>query len=95
MQESTEAGPAPTTDAEIPEDTRAPVGLDAGAPQVTAAAEDEGGWHGGAEEEGKRDEEEISRELPPVGAKFVADEMELDDVARKLADDALKAEDGL
>ncbi|ORX40287.1 putative Dolichyl-phosphate-mannose--protein mannosyltransferase 2 [Kockovaella imperatae] len=37
-------------DAPIPEDLRNPVGLDAGAPEVTDAAEDQGGWHGGAED---------------------------------------------
>ncbi|EIW66678.1 dolichyl-phosphate-mannose-protein mannosyltransferase [Tremella mesenterica] len=55
MQESTEAiSPEETQVVAHPEDLRIPVGLDAGSPEVTAAAEDDGGWHGGAEE-GKRE----------------------------------------
>lgn len=97
MLESTETAPIQTADAEIPEDTRVPVGLDAGAPQVTAAVEDEGGWHGGAEEQGGRDVEEdkeADRQRAPLGAKVVVEEMELDDVAKQLADEALRADGG-
>jgi dolichyl-phosphate-mannose-protein mannosyltransferase len=52
-------------EAEKPEDTRAPVGLDAGAPAVTAEAEDDG-WHGGAEDDGKRqvDKEREKEKVP-------------------------------
>jgi dolichyl-phosphate-mannose-protein mannosyltransferase len=76
------------------EDTRAPVGKDAGAPQVTADAEDDG-WHGDAEDDGKRGGAgEAEKVEAPVGAKVeeVVD-MGLDTEQKKLADEAMKAMD--
>jgi len=89
MQESTIAAPPPPDQPEAPilGDDRVPVGLDAGSPEVTGAAEDEGGWHGGAEEgnagqvrEGERAEE------APVGAVVPGEgvAMGLDDEAKRL-----------
>lgn len=97
MQESTAAaGPVPhrvDENAPIPADDRAPVGLDAGALEVTGAAHDEGGWHGGANEAAPK-ENKVEPAKPPVGAKVDVPEMDLDDDARRLADEALqKAED--
>ncbi|KAI9631780.1 putative Dolichyl-phosphate-mannose--protein mannosyltransferase 2 [Dioszegia hungarica] len=104
MLESTETRPMPvaeeTQDAAPLEDTRAPVGMDAGAPQVTAAAEDEGGWHGDAEDDGKRvGGEEVllpgegKVEQAPIGAKVDSvPELELDDEAKKLVEEAMKAQ---
>lgn len=93
MQESTAAaGPAPHRDDEnapIPADDRAPVGLDAGALEVTGAAHDEGGWHGGANE-GAPKEDKAEPPQAPVGAKVEVPEMDLDDDARRLADEALR-----
>lgn len=106
MLESTESSPlaaAETPDATLPiEDTRAPVGMDAGAPQVTAAEQDEGGWHGDAEDDGKRlaGGEKVLQpgegvpEKAPLGAKVDdVPELELDDEARRLVEDAMRAED--
>lgn len=83
------------------EDTRAPVGMDAGAPQVTAAEVDEGGWHGGAEEnareglEEKEEKGEAQPERAPLGAKVdVPPELELDEEAKRLAREAMKAVEG-
>lgn len=91
MQESTAvAGPAPVEadkDAPVPADDRAPVGLDAGALEVTGAAYDEGGWHGGANEAAPKEQEEAKA---PVGAKVDVPEMDLDDDAKRLADEALR-----
>ena len=88
MLESTEAGPMSPEDA--PQDTRAPVGLDAGAPQVTDAAQDEGGWHGGAEED--PNSVEPAAATAPAGAPRVdVPEMDLDAEAKALADEALAA----
>lgn len=51
MKEETLAHPAKADEtADANQDTRAPVGLDAGAAEVTGADFDEGGWHGGANE---------------------------------------------
>lgn len=60
MKDSTAVVPQEkaTAVAPINADDRAPVGLDAGALEVTGAGHDEGGWHGGANEDapkGKRD----------------------------------------
>jgi dolichyl-phosphate-mannose-protein mannosyltransferase len=95
-QQNFEAG----LEAEKPEDTRAPVGLDAGAPAVTADAEDDG-WHGGAEDDGKRqvdkakekERERQTAEEPKAGEKPQVEvkEMELDDEAKRLAREAMKA----
>lgn len=91
MQESTALpGPAHDADAPIPQDDRAPVGLDAGAIEVTGAVHDEGGWHGGANDDAPK--EEAQPEVAPVGAKKVGvEKMDLDDEAKKLADEALRA----
>lgn len=79
------------------QDLRAPVGKDAGAPQVTDAAEDDG-WHGDAEDDGKRplEQGEAKAVEAPVGAKVeeVVD-IELDADQRKLALDAMKADEGV
>jgi dolichyl-phosphate-mannose-protein mannosyltransferase len=95
MQESTAAaGPAPVPvdkDAPVPADDRAPVGLDAGALEVTGAAHDEGGWHGGANEAAPKDEAKAAE--APVGAKVAVPEMDLDDDAKRLADAALRQAD--
>ncbi|KAL1409751.1 Dolichyl-phosphate-mannose--protein mannosyltransferase 1 [Vanrija albida] len=95
MQESTAVpGPAEDkADAPIPQDDRAPVGLDAGALEVTGSAHDEGGWHGGANDDAPK-EEEAQPEKAPAGAKKVeVEKMDLDDDAKKLADEALRAAD--
>jgi dolichyl-phosphate-mannose-protein mannosyltransferase len=77
------------------EDTRAPVGKDAGAPQVTADSELEG-WHGDAEDDGKLAEVpgEAVKVEAPVGARVeeVAD-IEMDSEMRKLVDEAMKADE--
>jgi dolichyl-phosphate-mannose-protein mannosyltransferase len=75
------------------EDTRAPVGKDAGAPQVTAEEEMEG-WHGDAEDDGKIGEDvQVTKEEAPVGAKVeeVVD-IQMDSEQQRLADEALKAD---
>ena len=77
-------------------DLRAPVGKDAGAPQVTDAAEDDG-WHGDAEDDGKRPGEgEVKAAQAPVGARVeeVVD-IELDADQKKLAEDAMRADEGV
>lgn len=81
---------------EKPEDTRAPVGLDAGAPAVTAELEDDG-WHGDAEGDGKRvieksKDTQASLDEPRGGDKLEiqVQEMELDDEAKKLAREAMR-----
>lgn len=81
----------------VPEiqDLRAPVGKDAGAPQVTDAAEDDG-WHGDAEDDGKRpsEEGEATAVGAPVGAKVEdVPDIELDADQKKLAEDAMRAVD--
>jgi dolichyl-phosphate-mannose-protein mannosyltransferase len=96
MLESTDIIPRESeVEAPKPEDTRAPVGLDAGAPQVTDKAEDEGGWHGDAEAGNVRDEEKATTEQAPKGAHVDVPEMGLDDEAKKLAEEAMKAAEGL
>jgi hypothetical protein len=72
------------------------VGKDAGAPQVTDAAEDDG-WHGDAEDDGKRAVDvEAQAVQAPIGAKVeeVVD-IELDADQRKLAEDAMRADEGV
>ena len=96
MQQSTEIAPAKPVPAEKPEDNRAPVGMDAGAPEVTAAAEDVGGWHGGAEEAERRDiEQEAQMTTAPLGATVEIQEMSLDEEARKLVDAAMRDDEGM
>jgi dolichyl-phosphate-mannose-protein mannosyltransferase len=85
------------------EDLRKPVGLDAGAPEVTDVNEDEGGWHGGAEENNKRQKEllegtqdadkekERQRLEEPETGEIKVKQMEVDDEARRLADEVMKA----
>lgn len=94
MQESTAAvGPPAAHDdkepAPIPADDRAPVGLDAGALEVTGGAHDEGGWHGGANEDAPK-EHEPETPKAPVGAKVDVPVLDLDDEAKRLADEALR-----
>lgn len=75
------------------EDTRAPVGKDAGAPQVTAEGEDDG-WHGDAEDDGKQGGEagQAQAVQAPVGAKVEqAVDIELDADQRRLAEEAMRA----
>jgi dolichyl-phosphate-mannose-protein mannosyltransferase len=79
----------PQASAEPIEDTRAPVGKDAGAPQVTADAEMEG-WHG---DDGKLAEVPGDGEpkAAPVGARVdEVPELEMDSEARKLVDEVMK-----
>jgi dolichyl-phosphate-mannose-protein mannosyltransferase len=96
MLESTDIIPRESeVEAPKPEDTRAPVGLDAGAPQVTDKAEDEGGWHGDAEAGNARDEEKVTTEQAPKGAHVDVPEMGLDEEAKMLAEEAMKAAEGL
>jgi len=77
------------------EDLRAPVGKDAGAPQVTAEEEMEG-WHGDAEDDGKLAEAPGDAEPveAPVGAKVdeVVD-IEMDAEQQRLVDAALRADE--
>lgn len=87
-----------SADAEPAEDTRAPVGKDAGAPQVTADAEADG-WHGDAEDDGHHGGAEAGEgqvEKAPVGAQVpeVAD-IELDADQRRLAEEAMRAVEGV
>jgi dolichyl-phosphate-mannose-protein mannosyltransferase len=77
------------------EDLRAPVGKDAGAPQVTAEEEIQG-WHGDAEDDGKvvdapGDAEPVGA---PVGARVeeVVD-IEMDAEQQRLVDAALRADE--
>jgi dolichyl-phosphate-mannose-protein mannosyltransferase len=79
----------PEASGEALEDTRAPVGKDAGAPQVTADAELEG-WHGDAEDDGHLNEP--AEAVPaPIGAKVEeVVELEMDSEQRKLVDEAMK-----
>ena len=96
MQQSTVIAPVDTVPADKPEDLRAPVGLDAGAPEVTDAAEDDGGWHGGAEEDQRRDiEEEAQVKGAPLGAKVEVQEMGLDEEAKKLVEAAMRDDEGM
>lgn len=93
MQESTEPIPnAEETEAAVAQDMRVPVGNDAGAPEVTAAEEDVGGWRGGAEDEaGVRREVEVEKEEEVVGkhgVNVVQTEVDLEVEA------ALKADGG-
>jgi dolichyl-phosphate-mannose-protein mannosyltransferase len=83
---------APQASGEPIEDTRAPVGKDAGAPQVTADAEMEG-WHGDAEDDGRLADTPGEAEAvgAPVGAKVdEIVELEMDSEARKLVDEAMR-----
>lgn len=83
------------------EDLRQPVGMDAGAPEVTDAAEDVGGWHGGAEENNKREQEingvtqEDEAGKEPKIEEVRVERMEVDEEARRLADAAMRADEGL
>jgi len=82
----------PQASGEPIEDTRAPVGKDAGAPQVTADAEMQG-WHGDAEDDGKLAEVpgEAEPEAAPVGARVdEVPELEMDSEARKLVDEVMR-----
>ncbi|OCF73163.1 dolichyl-phosphate-mannose-protein mannosyltransferase [Kwoniella mangroviensis CBS 8886] len=79
------------------EDTRAPVGNDAGAPAVTDKEVDEGGWHGGADEDMKHDHDdpEAVKTQPgdaPIGVGQVeVPEIRLDEEEKdRLIDDLLK-----
>lgn len=95
MQESTIAIPLNENhEAQRVEDLRNPVGLDAGAPEVTDAAEDIGGWHGGAEDPGKREVEQ-QQEVEAKDRVRVDDvpEMRLDAEARRIAEAAMKADE--
>ena len=106
MQESTElpnVRPPVASEAPIPEDLRNPVGLDAGAPEVTDTAEDDGGWHGGAEDEkgipgvpvkdAAQEQLKVQEGRPPVGAKVEVPDMELDSAAKNLAEEAMRADE--
>ena len=94
MLESTQAagGDGPV---EKVEDTRAPVGLDAGAPEVTDAAEDGGGWHGGAEDVGNAQEEIVIQRDEREAVRSTVQTLEVDDEARRLAEAAMRAEDDI
>ncbi|ORY27894.1 Dolichyl-phosphate-mannose-protein mannosyltransferase-domain-containing protein [Naematelia encephala] len=95
MPEFTEAAAPPPGEEPVDpaQDTRAPVGQDAGAPEVTAEEEDVGGWQGGAEDDAGR-KEEVKEETPPiVGARVEVAEMGLDEEAVILAEAALRADD--
>jgi len=83
------------------EDLRVPVGLDAGAPEVTDAAEDAGGWHGGAEDNAKRERETLEQQQQetdgrpaqePLVENVKVEKMEVDDEARRLAQAAMDAD---
>ncbi|KAK8858417.1 hypothetical protein IAR55_002644 [Kwoniella newhampshirensis] len=97
MQESTIALPlADPSEAPIQEDTRAPVGVDAGAPAVTDGSEDDGGWHGGAEDDASGAQggsEKVDEGKAPIGAKVQVAEMGLDQEQKDLVEEALKADD--
>jgi len=81
------------------EDLRNPVGMDAGSPEVTDAAADEGGWHGGAEDNEKREREAVEAVVGDVGKPREEPEVEnvrvekipVDDEARRLAKAAMEA----
>ena len=91
------------------EDLRQPVGLDAGAPEVTDTAEDVGGWHGGAEVDHKREQELVQEannaldqdslneqerlKRPAVGQEVEMGRMALDDEAKRLVDAAMRADE--
>lgn len=84
------------SEVEKPEDTRAPVGLDAGAPAVTADAEQDG-WHGGAEDDGKKAETDIppaKLEDKPWKPRVEVEKMELDDEAKRLAEEVMEQVNG-
>ncbi|KAK4685410.1 hypothetical protein P7C73_g4741, partial [Tremellales sp. Uapishka_1] len=93
MLESDAVPPAVATEASLPEDLRNPVGLDAGAPAVTGEAENDGGWHGGAEDENRRGEEKVESEVAPVGARVDVPLMEVDDEVKQLAEEAMLADE--
>ncbi|WVR06165.1 hypothetical protein IAU60_003195 [Kwoniella sp. DSM 27419] len=95
MQESTAAAPPMGSDAPVLEDTRAPVGVDAGAPAVTDGAEDVGGWQGGAEEDGRKDEPaKVQEGVAPIGVGSVdVPEMPLDQEKEDLVDQLLKEDE--
>ncbi|KAL7419119.1 Dolichyl-phosphate-mannose--protein mannosyltransferase 1 [Cryptotrichosporon argae] len=82
----------PPAEAPVPADERAPVGLDAGAPQVTDAAADDGGWHGGAEDDGGPLADKVEAVVPkaPVGATVEHVEMGLGEEQLRLAEAALR-----
>lgn len=100
MLDTTILPPNPATVSAVEEgenkDTRAPVGLDAGAPQVTDEAMDEGGWHGGAEEQGGGKADDVAGgakpEEAPVGAQVAAPPVELglDEEQKRLALEAMR-----
>ena len=94
MQESTAIAKPEEANTEKYEDLRNPVGLDAGAPEVTDAAADEGGWHGGAEDDENKVQSEEVNDQAPLGLKVDTEvpTMGLDDDARKLAEEAMRAD---
>lgn len=74
--ETTQLPPNPAEEAAVVEgeankDMRAPVGMDAGAAQVTNAEADEGGWHGGAEDEAGM-KREVEGEVSGLGGQEAA-----------------------
>lgn len=98
MQESTKVVAQPEaakSDAPKQADDRAPVGLDAGALEVTGAGHDEGGWHGGANDDVPKEAPPSNKNKAPVDAEPVAvPEMDLDAEQQQLAEEAM-AEDAL
>lgn len=100
MLDTTALPPKPVEpEAEPLEDTRAPVGKDAGAPQVTADAEDDG-WHGDAEDDGHHAADAAQKEAVPVAAPVGAKvedpvDIELDADQRKLAEEAMRDVEGV
>ncbi|WWC88890.1 uncharacterized protein L201_003805 [Kwoniella dendrophila CBS 6074] len=105
MQESTAEVPpqqgAVESDVGVVEDTRAPVGNDAGQPGVTDISNDEGGWHGGADEDMKHDHDNQDKHTQepgkaPIGAtKQDIPEMELDKDQERLVEDLLKNDESV
>ncbi|BEJ13148.1 hypothetical protein CspHIS471_0303220 [Cutaneotrichosporon sp. HIS471] len=91
LQSTAAAGPVPNAgEQQAQGDARVPVGIDAGALEVTDKAHDEGGWHGGANEGAPKETEEAQAPAP-VGVKVDVPEMDLDADAKRLADEALQA----
>ncbi|WWD18305.1 hypothetical protein CI109_102755 [Kwoniella shandongensis] len=100
MQESTVAVPlGDISEAPIQEDTRAPVGVDAGAPAVTEKGEDQGGWHGGAEDDAGSPNGDVGVKVEegkaPIGAKVEVVEMGLDEEQKDLVEEALRADEDI
>lgn len=88
MEESSAVFIPKGEEAPLAEDLRAPVGNDAGDPAVTDG-EDDGGWHGGAEEgqhRQEKDEVKIKEGKAPVGAKVDIPDMGLDEEQKLLVD---------